>query len=151
MTSFFYNVLQKQLFTDVLENRYSKKFPKFYRKTPVLESLFNKVSDSQASSFIKKILQQRSFSVKLAKFLRTPYFTEHLQWLLLWFLQQNNLLFSVITITLGYNQKLSWKYCNYYQPPYIKISISYQNYGHLAQKLCCLSRQTPNFRTISSI
>ena len=54
-------------------------------------------------------------------------------------LQQNNLIFSVITIHLGYNQKLSWKYCNYYHLPYIKISIFYQKYGHLAQKFCSLS------------
>ena len=37
------------------------KFRKFYRKTPVLESLF-----------IKKRLQHRCFLVKFAKFLRTP-------------------------------------------------------------------------------
>ena len=42
--------------------------------------------------------------------------SQHLQWLLLWFLQQNSTIFSVITITLGYNQNLSWKYCNYYHP-----------------------------------
>ena len=37
-----------------------------------------------------------------AKFLKTRSFTEYLQWLFLWFLQQNKLIFSVITITLGY-------------------------------------------------
>ena len=41
--------------------------------------------------------------------------------------QQNNLIFSVITINLGYNQKLSWKYCNYFHPPYIKMSIWSKN------------------------
>ena len=50
-------------------------------KAPVLESLFNKVA---------------------GEVLRTSSLTEHLQWLLLWFLQQNNLIFSVITTTLGY-------------------------------------------------
>ena len=94
-----------------------------------LESLFNKVED---------------------KVLRTPSFTEHLQWLLLWFLQQNNFIFSVLTISLGYKQKLSWKYCNYYHPHYIKISISYQKYAHLVQKFCCLSHQCPNFLILSS-
>ena len=39
----------------------------------MLESLFNKVAGPQASIFIKKRLQHRSFSVKLAKFLRTPF------------------------------------------------------------------------------
>ena len=52
---------------------------------------------------------------------------------------------------LCYNQKLSWKYCNYYHPPYIKISISYQKYAHLVQKFCSLSHQNPNFLILSSI
>ena len=52
---------------------------------------------------------------------------------------------------LYYNQKLSWKYCNYYHPPYIKISISYQKYAHLVQKCCSLSHQSPNFLILSSI
>ena len=95
MNSFFCDVLQKQSLTDVLENRCSQKF--------------------------RKQLCWSLFLIKLqAKFLRTSSFTKHLQWLLLWFLQQNNLIFSVITINLGYNQKLSWKYSNYYHPPYIK-------------------------------
>ena len=72
-------------------------------------------------------------------------FTEHLRWLLLWFLQYNNLIFSAIMI------KLSWKYCNYYHPPYIKIFISHQRCGDIVQKFCCLSRQSPNFMTLWSI
>ena len=130
MNSFFCNVLQKQSFTDVLENRCSQKFCKFHKKAPVLESLFNKVA---------------------GEVLRTCSFTEHIQWLLLWFLQQNNSIFSVITINLGYNQKLSWKYCNYYHRPYIKISISYQKYAYQIQKCCSLSHQSPNFLILSSI
>ena len=47
------------------------------------EFLFNKVADLRACNFIKKRLQHRYFPVKFAKFLRTPFFTEHLQWLLL--------------------------------------------------------------------
>ena len=34
-------------------------------------------------NFIKRRLQHRCFLVKFAKFLRTPFFTEHLRWLLL--------------------------------------------------------------------
>ena len=45
---------------------------KFYRKTPVLESIFNKVAGLKACNFIKKRLQHRCFPVKFAKFLRTP-------------------------------------------------------------------------------
>ena len=63
---------QKQSFADVLRNRCSEKFPKLYEKTPVLESLFS-----------KKRLQDRYFPVKFAKFLKTPFFTELLRWLLL--------------------------------------------------------------------
>ena len=43
-------------------------------KTPTLESLFDKVVGLQACNFIKKKIQHKSFSVKLAKFLRTPIF-----------------------------------------------------------------------------
>ena len=78
----------------------------------MLVSLFNKVVDLKVCSFIKKRLQYKCFPVKLAKILRTPSFTEHFKWFLLWFLQQNNLIVSVITINVDYNQKLSWKYCN---------------------------------------
>ena len=49
------------------------KFRYYRRKTPVLESAFN----------IKKRVQHRCFSVKFAKILRTPIFTEILRWLLL--------------------------------------------------------------------
>ena len=55
---------------------------------------FNKVVGPQNCNFIKKSLQHRFFPVKFAKFLRTPCFTEHLQWLLLtvWGLQPATLL-----------------------------------------------------------
>ena len=46
-------------------------------KTPVVESLFNKVAGLRASSFIKKKLQHRCFPVKLAKF-KDIYFEEYL-------------------------------------------------------------------------
>ena len=35
----------------------------------------------QACKVIKKRLQRRCFPVKFAKFLKTPFFTEHLRWL----------------------------------------------------------------------
>ena len=44
----------------------------------MLESLSNKVLDLKASNVIKTRLQHRSFPVKFAKFLRVPFFTEHL-------------------------------------------------------------------------
>ena len=42
---------------------------------------------SETCHFIKKRLQHKSFPVKFAQFLRTPFFTEHLRWLLLSFLK----------------------------------------------------------------
>ena len=46
--------LQKQSFTDILQNRCSKKFSNFHRKIHVSEYLFNKVADLKTSNFIKK-------------------------------------------------------------------------------------------------
>ena len=44
-------------------------------------SFFNK--GPQACNFIKMRLEHKCFPVKFAKLLRAPFFTEHLQWLLL--------------------------------------------------------------------
>ena len=46
-----------------------KKLCQFQRKTPALECLFNEVAGLRACSFIKKRLQHRCFTAKLAKFL----------------------------------------------------------------------------------
>ena len=51
--------LQKQSFVDILRNRCSQKFRKFYRKTTVLKPLFNKVADLKTCKSIKKRLQNR--------------------------------------------------------------------------------------------
>ena len=48
------------------------KFCNIYRKTPVLESLFDEVAGLKTCNFIKKRLQHRCFSVNILKFLRTP-------------------------------------------------------------------------------
>ena len=49
-----------------------KKFAIFTgkQKTPVLESLFNKVAGPKACNFIKKRLQYKCFPVNIAKFFR---------------------------------------------------------------------------------
>ena len=49
----------------------------------MLESLFNKVANLKACSFIKKRLQHRCFPVNIAKFLRIAFFIEHFRRLLL--------------------------------------------------------------------
>ena len=63
-----------------------KNFAMFTKKTPLLESLFNKVAvlRPKALQFIKKRLQQRHFLVNIAKFLRTPILKNISKQLLLW-------------------------------------------------------------------
>ena len=68
-------------------NRCSWKFHKFYRKTPVLESLFNKVTGLKSCNFMKKRSNTRVFLWNLQK---TPFFTEHLRLLPLSVLYLNN-------------------------------------------------------------
>ena len=46
-------------------------FRNIHRKTPVLKSLFNKVTSLQACNIIKNRLQLKCFSVNFAKFFRT--------------------------------------------------------------------------------
>ena len=53
------------------------------KKTPMLESLFHKVTGPEACYFIKNRLQYSCFPVNFIKVLRTRFFTEQLQWLLL--------------------------------------------------------------------
>ena len=75
--SFRYSRLQMFFKIPVL-----KIFFKFYRKTTVLETLLDKVP------FLKALLKRDStqvFSYEIYKALRTPFFTEQLQWLLLTF------------------------------------------------------------------
>ena len=69
-----------------MEKRCSKKFHKIHRKTPVLSI----VSLPEASAtLIKKRL--RCFPVNFVEFLRTPFLTEHLRWLLLHIILRSSL------------------------------------------------------------
>ena len=54
----------------------SYKFVKIQRKTPVSNLFFKKVTGLR--------LRHKCFPVNFAKFLRTPFSTGHLRWLLLW-------------------------------------------------------------------
>ena len=101
----------------------------------MLESLFNKVA---AEVYKKHVLYRTppvaTFGVFATKQLNIQCYNDN--------------------FGLYYNRKLSWKYCNYYHPPYIKISICYQKYAHLVQKFCSLSHllfPTPHFLILSSI
>ena len=73
----------KQSFADFLQNRCSSKLRNIHKKTPVLESLFNKVTGLHACNCIRNRLQQRCFPVNIAKCLRTAFLIEHLRCLYL--------------------------------------------------------------------
>ena len=60
-----------------------KNFAMFTGKHLCWSLFFNKYAGLKACNFIKKRLQHRFFPVKFPKFLRTPFFTEHVRWLLL--------------------------------------------------------------------
>ena len=60
-----------------------RNFPKFTGKH-LCQSLFlNKVPGLKPSTLLKKRLWHRCFPVNFAKFLRTPFLTDHFRWLLL--------------------------------------------------------------------
>ena len=73
----------------ILSNIYNGAFlygPK-YASAHLLKGLHKTFWDTtKTCNFIKKRLQLRCFLVKFAKILKTPFFIEHLRWLLLHFL-----------------------------------------------------------------
>ena len=68
-------------------HRCSSKFHKFHGKTPLFESLFNKVGTlkawSPATLLTTLLTLLTPTQVLFAKFLRIAFLTEHLRWLLL--------------------------------------------------------------------
>ena len=60
-----------------------KNFAKFTGKHLCQSLLFNKVAGLRPANLLIKRLWHRCFPVNFAKFLRTPFLTEHLRWLLL--------------------------------------------------------------------
>ena len=60
----------------------SQMFFKIFTRKHLCWSLFNKVA-CVACNFIKKRLEHRCFLVNIAKILKTAFFIEHLQWLIL--------------------------------------------------------------------
>ena len=63
-----------QPFVHVLQNRSSYQFPDIYKKISVLESLFNKVTDLIACSFIKKGAPTQVFSCDYHKMFEGCFF-----------------------------------------------------------------------------
>ena len=60
-----------------------RNFAKFTGKYLCQSLFFNKIAGLGPATLLKKRLWHRCFAVKFAKFLRTPFVTEHLRWLLL--------------------------------------------------------------------
>ena len=60
-----------------------RNFTNFKGKHLCQSLFFNKVAGLRPATLLKKRLWHRCFPVKFAKFLRTPFFIEHLWWLLL--------------------------------------------------------------------
>ena len=58
-------------------------FAKFTGKHLCQSLFFNKVAGLRPATLFKKRLWHRCFPVNFAKFLKTPFLTEHLLWLLL--------------------------------------------------------------------
>ena len=58
-----------------------RNFTKFKGKHLCQSLFFNKVTGLRAATLLKKRLWHRCFPVSFGRFLRTPFFTEHLQWL----------------------------------------------------------------------
>ena len=60
-----------------------RNFAKFTGKHLCQSLLFNNVAGLTPATFLKKRLWHRCFPVNFAKFLRAPFLTEHLRWMLL--------------------------------------------------------------------
>ena len=69
--------VQKQSTEVFWKKMYSKKFRKFHRETPVLESIFNKVAD--LLQVFKRETPTQAFFYEVYKTLKSTYFEEHLQ------------------------------------------------------------------------
>ena len=60
-----------------------RNFEKFTGKYLCQSLLFNKVAGLRLATLLKRRLWHRRFPLNFAKFLRTPFLTEHIRWLLL--------------------------------------------------------------------
>ena len=74
------------------------------QKTPVLSLFFNEVGGLRPATLLKKRLQHRRFPVNFAKFLRAPFFIEHLRWLFLSSINEVEILIATSILTT-FNQR----------------------------------------------
>ena len=61
-----------------------RNFTKFTAKHLCQSLFFNKVGGLRPATLLKKRLWHRCFPVNFVKFLRTPFFIEHVWWMLLY-------------------------------------------------------------------
>ena len=106
----------------------------------VLKSLFNKLSGFQACNSIKERLWRRCVPVNFAKFLRTPFFKEHLRWLFLFANQNNAKRLNGININLMAYRSSRWR-CS------LRKGVL-RNFAKLTGKYLC---QTLNFNKVAGL
>ena len=99
------DIIRKQSFAAVLQNRCSWKFRYIIRKTAVLESLLNIAAGLKTSLHRPERLLHRCFPVNIVKFLRAPIFKEHLLRLLFYYLIASR---SVTYFAPQYLINLTW-------------------------------------------
>ena len=95
-----------------------KHFANFTGKHLRQSLFFNKAADLRPATLLKNRPWHRCFSVNFAKFLRTPFFTEHLQCLLLKFISHHIKEMLYVNINLMGNKPWSkyifscfWYWC----------------------------------------
>ena len=67
-----------------VKKMFIKNFTKFTGKHLCQSLFFNKVAGLRTGTLLKERLWHSCFPVNFAKFVRTPFLTEHLRWLLLY-------------------------------------------------------------------
>ena len=95
-----------------------RNFAKFTGKHLCKNLFFNKVAGLRYATLLEEILWHRCFPVKFAKFLRTPFLTEHLWWLFLGsVLGFKSLNFNIVAIKITYSDVFI--FCNKFIESYI--------------------------------
>ena len=83
-----------------------KDFAKLTGKCLCQSLFFNKVADLRSVTLLQKRLWHRCFPVDFAKFLRTPFFTEPLQWLFLKFISHQTK--EIFYVNTKFMENQSW-------------------------------------------
>ena len=76
-------ILSDSIFPWKVNQTLEKWLWRIHRKTPLSEVFLNKIAGLRPATLLKKRFWHRYFPVNFTRFLRTPFFTEHLWWLLM--------------------------------------------------------------------